>query len=83
LLHRRGQNATSLANRGGIPIAGQLEIILIYWRIGAPIRYTASLFANSFYLLLLTAIVLALTRRDLVVATGRGLAQCGPYKTYE
>jgi hypothetical protein len=37
LLHRRGQKATSLANRGGIPIARQLEIILTYWRIGAPI----------------------------------------------
>jgi hypothetical protein len=47
LLHRRGQKATSLANRGGIPIAGQLEIILTYWRIGAPITYTASLFANT------------------------------------
>jgi hypothetical protein len=30
---------------------------------------------GSFHLLLLIAIVLALTRRDLVVATGRGLAQ--------
>jgi hypothetical protein len=47
LLHRRGQKATSLANRGGIPRAGQLEIILTYWRIGAPISYTASLFANT------------------------------------
>jgi hypothetical protein len=47
LLHRRGQKATSLANRGGIPIAGQLEIILTCWRIGAPISYTASLYANT------------------------------------
>jgi hypothetical protein len=46
LLHRRGQKATSLANRGGIPIAGQLGNILTYWRKGAPISYTASLFAN-------------------------------------
>jgi hypothetical protein len=47
LLHRRGQKATSLANRGSIPIAGQLETILTYWRIGAPISHTASLFANT------------------------------------
>jgi hypothetical protein len=47
LLHRRGQKATSVANRGGIPIAGQLEITLTYWRIGAPSSYTASLFANT------------------------------------
>jgi hypothetical protein len=47
LLRRRGQKATSLANRGGIPIAGQLEITLTYWRIGAPISYTVSLFANT------------------------------------
>jgi hypothetical protein len=38
---------------------------------------------DSFHPLLLIAIVLALTRMDLVVATGRGLAQCGPYTTYE
>jgi hypothetical protein len=44
----------------------------------------ASLFLKvaSFHLLLLIAIVIALTRRDLVVATRRGLAQCGPYTTY-
>jgi hypothetical protein len=47
LLHRRGQKATSLANRGGIPIAGQLEIILTYSRIGAPISHIASRFANK------------------------------------
>jgi hypothetical protein len=46
LLDRRWQKARSLANRRGIPIAGKLEIILTYWRIGAPISYTASLFAN-------------------------------------
>jgi hypothetical protein len=45
LLHRRGPKL-SLANRGGIPIAGRLGIILTYWRIGAPTNYTASLFAN-------------------------------------
>jgi hypothetical protein len=38
---------------------------------------------GSFHLMLLIAIVLATTRRDLVVAMGRGLAQCGPYTTYE
>jgi hypothetical protein len=48
LLHRRGQKALSLANRGGIPIAGKLEIIRTYCRIGALISYSASLFANTF-----------------------------------
>jgi hypothetical protein len=38
---------------------------------------------GRYHLLLLIAIVLALTRRDLGVATGGGLAQCGPYTTYE
>jgi hypothetical protein len=46
-LHRREQKPTSFANRGGNPIAGQLEAIRTYCRVGASNSYSASLFANS------------------------------------
>jgi hypothetical protein len=50
-------------------------------RVGVLSEACLFLLKGSFYLLFLKAIVIALTRRDLVVATGRGLAQCGPYTT--
>jgi hypothetical protein len=38
---------------------------------------------GSFHLMLLTAIVRTTTRRDLVAPARGGLAQCGPYTTYD
>jgi hypothetical protein len=53
--------------------------------VGVGVLSEACLFIpkGSFHLRLLIAIVIALTRRDLVMATGGGLAQCGPYTAYE
>jgi hypothetical protein len=53
--------------------------------VGVGVLSEACLFIlrGRYHLLLLIAIVLVLTRRDLGVATGGGLAQCGPYTSYE
>jgi hypothetical protein len=53
--------------------------------VGVGVLSEACLFIlrGRYHLLLLIAIALVLTWRDLGVATGGGLAQCGPYTSYE
>jgi hypothetical protein len=70
-----GQDNGCKRHPARVPLTGGDES----W-VGVGVLSEACLFIlrGRYHLLLLIAIVLALTRRDLGVATGGGLAQCGP-----